>query len=50
MENQTAKDGAQRHIEAIGMQSALLKTMGSFKKPADVKFVTQESPIVQMMQ
>lgn len=37
------------HIQAIGMQVALLKTMGTFRKPQNVNFCTSESKLPQLM-
>ena len=36
--------------EAVQINGALLQTMAAFKTPADKKFCTTESPIVQFMQ
>lgn len=38
------------HITAMGMQVALFKTMGSFRKPPNVNFCTTESKLPQLMQ
>ena len=49
-ENDTVKSAVQKHQKAFAIQVALLKAMGSFKRPADITFATTASPIVPWIQ
>ena len=48
--NATVTQGTDFYLEAMKLQGALLSTMASFRKPADLAFVSTGSPVVQMMQ
>ena len=49
MENATVKLGVANHVQAMSMQAALLKTMGSFRKPANMDWYVQNGKIASMM-
>mmetsp|Transcript_11860 Transcript_11860/g.15084 ORF Transcript_11860/g.15084 Transcript_11860/m.15084 type:complete len:195 (-) Transcript_11860:892-1476(-) len=49
-DNDTVKSAVQAHKQAMTQQVALIKAMGSFKRPADVTFATSASSIVPLMQ
>ena len=47
--NATLTQATDFYCEAMELQGALLSTMASFRKPADIAFLTSGSKVVQMM-
>ena len=48
--NASVTQGTDFYIEAMKLQGALLTTMAKFRKPADISFAANGSPVVEMMQ
>ena len=44
--NASVTQGTDFYLQAMKLQGALLSTMASFRKPSDVAFVTNGSPVV----